>query len=126
MEDQAIYTADEVAKLSQQERAILHLLEDSLFAQILRPVCIGRKGSPGITDIFFSRLEYGVLSGGEKTAVSWAYAIWRDEVNQDPDWRDPFDGFGILSLARQKRILEAMAIRHDMNREISPLEKYDD
>jgi hypothetical protein len=42
--------------------------------------------------IYWEDLNYGVLSGGEKAAVSWAYAVWTDAPVPD-GWRDPFEGF---------------------------------
>jgi len=63
--------------------------------------------------IFFEDLSYGSLSGGIKTAVTWIYCIWTDELPpREWGWRDPFEGFGVMDAELQKLILKAMAYRH--------------
>ena len=135
MEDAAPYNVGATARLSQQERAILHLLTDPLFDRLLRPLCIaktkparhlavaGHELAGGIDAIKFKSVNPGVLSGGENAALSWAYAIWCDEYN--PDFRDPFAGFTALGLKTQNIIIEAMRIRHDMDRTPSQWEMFE-
>jgi hypothetical protein len=114
MEEQAPNRAAVGAVPSKQEQAILLLLTHPLYERLLKPLCRPRNGNfaNGITDIFFSQLDYGVLSGGEQGAISWAFAIWRDEVN--PEMRDPFERFGAMHPKLQQLVLEAMSIRHDV------------
>ena len=61
----------------------------------------------------FRDINYGVLSGGEKAALSWAYGIWTNEM-PPKGWRDPFEGFGVMSEDLQKIIIEAMALRNGL------------
>ena len=48
------------------------------------------------------------LSGGETTAVSWAYAIRAAKLPPET-FRDPFEGFSILDLEMQAFILRVLA-----------------
>lgn len=69
--------------------------------------------------IHWECLNYGVLSGGEKAAVSWARCVWNDkQVPTTPaEWeeypgypmRDPFEGFGIMEPDLHAAVLSALA-----------------
>jgi hypothetical protein len=48
------------------------------------------------------------LSGGERTAASWAYAIRLAKLPPN-GWRDPFEGFSILDVQVQAYILRVFA-----------------
>ena len=76
-------------------------------------------------EIHFDKMNYGVLSGGQKSAISWLWCVWKDQQvpetdDGDPEFtfnlaagvRDPFAGFGNLDRELQTIILEAIAIRH--------------
>lgn len=78
-------------------------------------------------DIHWDKMGYGGLSGGVKTAISWAYCIWTDRAipsvylegnpkDDDSDfirnWRDPFEGFGAMDSELQMLCLNALAHRH--------------
>ena len=124
MEEQAKYNVVPGAAVGAQERAILHLLQDDLFDRLLRPVCAPREGdfSKGITDIFFARIEAGVLSGGEQAALAWAAVIWKDSVVKA--FRDPFEGFSVINPRRQALILEAFRIRHEVDEAVQAEERF--
>lgn len=107
--------------MSRQVEALKMLLTDELFQRLLGPV-FDAKGEM----CHFDRIPYGVLSGGERAAISWAYAIWEDRRpptrESDTDWkewpgylmRDPFEGFGVMDWTRQQLVLEAYAWRWDV------------
>ncbi|CAM6002798.1 unnamed protein product, partial [Sphagnum balticum] len=45
-------------------------------------------------EIHWDKVDMAGLSGGQRTAVSWAYAIWTDsQVDLAKGMRDPFEGF---------------------------------
>ena len=90
-------------KVSRQMQAILMLAEYPLLAPILNPVIDLENES-----VHFAQIDYGVLSGGGKAAISWAHSIWADEVI--PGMRDPFDGFGVMNRDLQRLVL--MALMH--------------
>jgi hypothetical protein len=49
------------------------------------------------------------LSGGQKTVLSWAYAIRMGKMPAKEGWRDPFDGFSIMDEDMQIVLLKALA-----------------
>jgi hypothetical protein len=61
-------------------------------------------------EIRWDEFPYGVLSGGQKAAVSWAYSVWTDGPVPE-GWRDPFEGFGVMSRELQVLVLNAMLHR---------------
>ena len=64
--------------------------------------------------IHWDELDYHSLSGGQQTAISWAYLIWTDrQASTELKFRDPFEGFGSLSRELQQVILTAYAFRHN-------------
>lgn len=79
--------------MTPQQQALEILLTHPLFARILGPHYKREHGG----SIQWHALNYGVLSGGEKGAITWAYAIWCDvsptSQGEQKYWRDPFDGF---------------------------------
>lgn len=109
--------------MTPQQQALEILLTHPLFARILGPHYKREHGG----SIQWHALNYGVLSGGEKGAITWAYAIWCDvsptSQGEQKYWRDPFDGFCTLDNGLQDIILRAFAFRHGW---VNPLEKEDD
>lgn len=102
--------------MSKQTEAIEILLTDSLYARILGPAFNRERET-----LHFDQIDYGVLSGGERAAISWAFAIWEDKQSPklEKDWqewpgyemRDPFSSFGVMDFFRQKVVLRAFAHR---------------
>ena len=90
-------------KVSRQMQAILMLAEYPLLAPFLKPVIDVENET-----VDFDQIDYGLLSGGGKAAVSWAHSIWVDKVI--PGLRDPFDGFGVMNRDLQRLVL--MALMH--------------
>lgn len=107
--------------MSRQTQAIEILLQHPLFERLLGPVYNAERET-----CQFHLIHYGVLSGGERAAISWAWAIWEDRQvpkrEADPDWkewpgylmRDPFEGFGVMDTALQILVLRAFARRHGL------------
>ncbi|OFZ81078.1 MAG: hypothetical protein A2603_05925 [Bdellovibrionales bacterium RIFOXYD1_FULL_55_31] len=93
-------------KVSRQMQAILMLAEYPMLDPILNPVIDLENET-----VDFSEIDYGVLSGGGKAAISWAHSIWADKVI--PGLRDPFDGFGVMNRDLQRLVL--MALMHRWN-----------
>lgn len=52
--------------------------------------------------------DYNAFSGGQQTAISWAYRLWTDEPPSKRGYRDLFDGFGGLDRELQATILNAV------------------
>lgn len=93
---------------STQLRAILVIVNYPALKPIILPVI-----DFDTETIFFEELGYGALSGGIKTAVTWIYCIWTDELPpREWGWRDPFEGFGVMDSELQQLILRAMLFRH--------------
>lgn len=91
--------------MSKKWQAIMMLMEHPLGKRILAP----------ITDIEeqwvnFDKLNYGVLSGGEKLFASWAFAIAEDK-HPPETWRGCFDGMGTLDQDAQILITKALLLR---------------
>lgn len=120
--------------MTKQLEAILILANDPRLKPILMPI-IDQENET----IDWERLSYGVLSGGIKAAVSWAFCIWTDgqvpeEDLQDHktpgpisfanDWRDPFEGFGVMDRELQIVVLKALAHRHAVFEKMGEMETY--
>ena len=55
--------------------------------------------------------------GGLKTALSWMYCLWCDNLPPKSfKLRDPFDGFGSLDRDVQLLIIKAMASRYELTK----------
>jgi hypothetical protein len=121
--------------MTRQMEAILIIASDPRLKAILSPI-IDQENE----EIHWEKLNYGVLSGGIRTAVSWAFCIWTDgqvprsayDDNQTlPDpmclengWRDPFEGVGMMDRSLQVLVLKALAHRHEVFEEPSDIERY--
>jgi hypothetical protein len=110
---------DSTRPLSRQMEAILILASHPLLQPILSPVIDLKSES-----VDFGRIDYGVLSGGAKTAIAWAWCIWKDEQipehsDGDKDFhftiregvRDPFSRFGVMERRLQLLITKALLHR---------------
>jgi hypothetical protein len=94
-------------KLSTQMRAVLMIMEaDSYLKKAVLPFVDVNRESINWEPIF--KMSFG---SGHKAAVTWAYAIWTDEVRAKSN---PFDGALSLSPALQKAVLQALALRWGM------------
>ncbi len=92
--------------MSKQLQAVLMIARHPVMRDVLLPI-INQQNET----IFWEKLDYGVLSGGMKTAASWARAVWSDEL-PPKQWRDPFEGFPVMSRELQRIVLAAVAYRH--------------
>ena len=94
--------------MTKQLKAILIIAENPKLKKIFDPVIdIDRKM------INWDAINYSSLSGGEKTAVSWAYSIWTDsQPPNEKGFRDLFEDFASLDREIQQAILTALAFRH--------------
>ena len=103
--------------MSNQLRAVLLIAEHPAISHVMLPlIAIARE------DIDWRSLNYGVLSGGQKAAVSWLYSIWTDGP-VPKGWRDPFEGFGVMDRKLQLLVLQALATRHETLKPPSALEQ---
>ncbi len=106
--------------MSRQMEALLMLANFRSIKDILMPII-----DPEKEEIHWDRLEYGVLSGGQKAAISWAWCIWSDKQTPtenkhgDPNYcifdgkpRDPFEGFGVMDRELQTLIAKALLHRY--------------
>lgn len=100
--------------MSNQQAAIEHCLSHPLILRLLGPHYFPANGGM----IRWQDLNYGPLSGGEKAAISWVYAIWCDVSPNIPSeqitWRDCFEGFATMQSDLQITLLEAFQIRHEI------------
>lgn len=102
--------------------SILILLEHPLARHVL-----GSAFDPKKEELHFERISYGVLSGGEKALVSWAWIIWmgtqppaRDQERLWKEWpgypmRDAFEGFGTLDDDVTSVVLRAFFHRYRLD-----------
>jgi hypothetical protein len=94
-------------KPSAQMRAVLMILEaDSYLKKTVLPFVDVNRESINWEPIF--KMPFG---SGHKAAVTWAYAVWTDEVRMKSN---PFDGALSLSPALQRAVLQALALRWGM------------
>ena len=89
-------------------RALLIIANHPVVQNILMPL-IDQKNE----QFYWHDLNYGVLSSGEKVAVSWALSLWSDEV-LPADWTNSILGFGIMSSSLQTAVLKAIEVRHQV------------
>ncbi len=92
--------------MSSYVKAMQVLLGHPLFERLLGPIF-----HPGNESIEWSALNYGVLSGGEKAAISWAYSIWCNGP-VPKGWRCPFEGYGTMDVQLQRLVVMALLTRH--------------
>lgn len=62
--------------------------------------------------IYFDKVEYGSLSGGEKVLFSWLWVLWTD-TPVPMGWRDPVADFGVLDAKTQVLVVDALLSRHN-------------
>lgn len=106
--------------MTRQVEAFLMLAEYPL----LKPILIPRLDVKRET-VQWHEINYGVLSGGQRTALSWAWCIWND-TGLPSDWqeypgyqmRDLFSSFGNMNQDLQCLILKALAHRHGLSLEV--------
>jgi hypothetical protein len=62
-------------------------------------------------EIRWEKISMGGLSGGQRTALSWAYAIWTDsQIDPSRGMRDPFEGFRSMDRDLQFKVIGALAL----------------
>jgi hypothetical protein len=83
-----------------RQAALWRLAEHPSFISFL-DVLATRQGSP-------ESWNTGGLSGGQRAAVSWAYAIRQGKLPPE-NFRDPFEGFSILDMEMQAFVLRVLA-----------------
>lgn len=108
--------------MSRQLEAVLMIAEYPSVKPYLMPI-VDKEHE----QVHWDRLNYGVLSGGLKAAVSWAWCIWTDTQvpRVEADWReypgypmrDPFEGFVVMDAELQFIVLQALAHRGELDRE---------
>ncbi len=106
--------------MSNQMKALMMLANHPRLEHILAPAIDVKR-----EEFHWRKINYGVLSGGQKVALSWAYCIWEDK--QIPEWnesdakekfalrdgvRDPIAAFGVLDRELQVLMLQALLVRH--------------
>lgn len=105
--------------MTKQMEAFLMIAKNPVIWSIMEPIIDLKNES-----VFFDRLSVGVLSGGQKAAVSWCWCIWNDRqipeqksedwrASKEEGWRDPLEGFGVMNRELQIAVLNALAHRHD-------------
>jgi hypothetical protein len=92
--------------MSDQLKAILQLAGAPALKAVLLPHVYEVERS-----VMWESIPYDDLSHSQKVALSWAYALWRDERPPE-DWVDPFHGFHEVDLETRTEILRAFATRH--------------
>lgn len=92
--------------MSDQLKALLQIANTPALKAVLRPHVYEADGS-----VMWESVLYDGLSHSQKTALSWAYALWRDE-KPPGDWVDPFQGFHEVELETRTECLRAFATRH--------------
>ena len=91
--------------MSRQMEAVLMIAENPVIrTHFLAVIDVKRE------EINWDDFPYGVLSGGQKAAVSWVYAIWTDGPVPE-GWRDPFEGFGVMNRDLQGTVIKALMHR---------------
>jgi hypothetical protein len=93
-------------KPSRQMQALMMIADDPEIGQVLLSILDVQRD-----EVRWQDLNYGVLSGGQKATLSWAWAIWTDS-SPPAHWRDPFEGFGVMSVSLQTAVLKALVHRH--------------
>jgi hypothetical protein len=93
--------------MSNEMKAVLMIAEHPAMKDILMPaIDIDRD------EIRWDRIDMPGLSGGQRTALSWAYAIWTgSQIDPSTGMRDPFDGFRSMDRSLQVSVIGALAVR---------------
>jgi hypothetical protein len=92
--------------MSKAMKAVMMIAEHPAMKDVLKPVLDVERD-----EIRWEKIEHGVLSGGQRTGLSWAYAIWTDsQIDLSKGMRDPFEGFRSLDRDFQFRIVGALAL----------------
>ena len=95
--------------MTNQLKAVLMIADHSALSGCLKPAI-----NIETETIYWDKINYAALSGGQQTAISWAYSIWTDsQAPAEKGYRDLFDHFGSLDRELQQIILTAFAFRHD-------------
>ena len=93
--------------MSSAMKAILMIAEHPAMKDILMPAMDVDRD-----EIHWDKIDPSGLSGGQRTALSWAYAIWTDaQVDSSTGMRDPFEGFRSMDRALQFCVIGALARR---------------
>ena len=95
-----------MCEMSNAMKAILMIAEHKVMKDVLKPALDIERD-----EIHWDKIDRGGLSGGQRTAVSWAYAIWTDsQIDLSKGMRDPFEGFRSLDRDLQFKIIGALAL----------------
>jgi hypothetical protein len=90
--------------MSKAMKAVLMIAEHPAMKDILKPVMDTERD-----EIRWKDIEIGVLSGGQRTALAWAYAVWTgSQVDAASGMRDPFEGFRSMDRDLQFRVVGAL------------------
>ena len=78
-----------MCKMSNAMKAIVMIADHKAMKDVLKPALDVERD-----EIHWDKIDMGGLSGGQRTAISWAYAIWTDsQIDPAKGMRDPFEGF---------------------------------
>lgn len=112
--------------ISSNMRAVLVLLGKKELRKLLGPLMNIERD-----EIDWKRINYGTLSGGFQSALSWAYSLFCDEAPpEDWGWRDPFSSFGVMDRDLQVLAIKGLGVRHGFieinikDRPLSPFQDY--
>ncbi|MDR3608440.1 MAG: hypothetical protein P4M08_13815 [Oligoflexia bacterium] len=88
-------------------KAVLKIAENPKMKNILMPVI-----NLDAEEIYWDKIQMASLSGGQRTAISWAWCIWAcSQVATPSEMRDPFEGFRGMDRDLQLSIISALVTR---------------
>lgn len=88
-------------------KAVLMIAEHRTMKDIMMPAIDVERD-----EIRWNKIDPVGLSSGQRTALSWAYAIWTSaQVDLSKGMRDPFDGFRSMDRDLQLSVIGALAVR---------------
>ena len=94
--------------VSSNMRAVLVLLGNKDLRKLLAPLMNIERD-----EIDWKRINYGSLSGGFQSALSWAISLFCDCLPpEDWEWRDPFSSFGVMDRDLQVLAIRALGVRY--------------
>ena len=92
--------------MNQTMKAVIRIAEHESMKTVLMPAINITKN-----EIEWDKIEIKSLSGGQRTAIAWAYAIWTgNQVETSNGMRDPFEGFRSMDRDLQFSIIGALAV----------------
>ena len=91
--------------MSKAMKAVMMIADHPAMKDVLKPALDIERD-----EVHWDKIAVGGLSGGQRTAIAWAYAIWTDsQIDLSNGMRDPFEGFRSLDRDLQFKIIGALA-----------------